>query len=135
MLFFSALTALLSTVAFAQRPEDENICDYYAAEQYGSASKDNQFKLIQGIVALAFAGSSSIPDLNATDSITGILNPGVQDGEPVNLIGWFNGSKATTNLNNQPIGINWLDDGGVQPLLDFLSGETPNVLLNNATNE
>lgn len=135
MLVLSILTTLLSTVAFAQRPEGENICDYYAAQRYGSASKDNQFQLIQGIVALAFAGSSSLPKGNVSEKITGILHPGVQDGVPVDLEGWFNGSKATTNLNNQPSTINWLDDGEAQPLLDFLSGETDNVMLSNTTNQ
>lgn len=127
--------ALLFGASLAQRPTDVSICDYYAKVKYGSASKDNQFQLLQGIVSLAFGGSSAIPSANVSTEITGILNPGVQDETPVNLLPWFNGTKISTNLNNQPVGINWLDDGGVKPLLNFLSGETQNVLFTNTSNE
>jgi len=132
-----AVFALLfgASTSLAQRPSDVSICDYYTELKYGSATKDDQFQLIQGIVSLAFGGSSALPDKNVSEKITGILNPGVFDGTPVDLLPWFNGRKPSTNLNNQPVGINWLDDGGAQPLIDFLGGETKNVILANTTNE
>lgn len=102
MLFLTLL--LFGASALAQRPENTSICDYYNEQKYGEASKDNQYQLIQGIVSLAFAGSSNIG--NAPERITGIFNLGVEDEEPVDLLPWFNGSKASSNPNNQPIGIN-----------------------------
>ncbi|OBT83239.1 hypothetical protein VE02_08147 [Pseudogymnoascus sp. 03VT05] len=67
-----------------------------------------------------------------TGWLTGILNPGVHDGVNVNLLPFFNGSIASTNL---AVGINWLDDGGILPLVNFMSGKTDNVVLRNTTNE
>lgn len=83
--------ALLFGLAQAQRPSNASICDYYAEKLYGTNNSDTQARLIQGIVALAYAGGSSVP--NATN-ITGILNPGVFNGLGVNLEPWFNGSST-----------------------------------------
>lgn len=132
------LCVVLFGVAMAQRPSSSSICDYYTQIKYGSASEANQLKMMQGIVSLAFGGPAAV-SLKSTDSIpdglTGILNPGVHDGVPVNLLSFFNGSTASTNLNNQAVGINWLDDGGTQPLVNFMSGKTDTVVLSNTTNE
>jgi hypothetical protein len=87
---------------------------------------------MQRIISLAFGGGADVP--NATD-ITGIVNPGTYQGVPVNLRPWFDGSKASTNLNNQPVGVNWLD-GGVQPLNDFLTnGQSAIQFSTNTTNQ
>ncbi|KFY40146.1 hypothetical protein V494_03619 [Pseudogymnoascus sp. VKM F-4513 (FW-928)] len=126
---------LLFAIVIAQRPSSISICDYYTQVEYGSASGENQLKLIQGIVALAFAGPKSIPSKNVPKELTGILNPGVQGGHRVDLMPFFNGTLASTNLNNQPVGINWLDDGGLTPLSNYLSGKTKSVVLSNSTNE
>ncbi|OBT96406.2 hypothetical protein VE01_05647 [Pseudogymnoascus verrucosus] len=124
-------------VAIAQRPSNSSICDYYTEVKYGSASEANQLKMMQGIVSLAFGGpaAASIESGSVPDGLTGILNPGVHDGVPVNLLPFFNGSIASTNLNNQAVGINWLDDGGILPLVNFMSGKTETVELRNTTNE
>ena len=128
---------LLATRAAAQRPENVSTCDYYTERKYGKASPLHQYHLIQSIVSLAFAGSSSLPAENVSEKITGILNPGVEEetGTAVNLLPWFNGSIPSSNLNNQAIGIDWLDDGEVQPLLDYLSRKTENVTLRPESNE
>ncbi|KFY28043.1 hypothetical protein V493_03126, partial [Pseudogymnoascus sp. VKM F-4281 (FW-2241)] len=93
--------------------------------------------MMQGIVALAFGGptADSIKADSVPDGLTGILNPGVHDGVPVNLLPFFNGSIASTNLNNLAVGINWLDDGGKKPLVDFMSNKTDTVVLSPASNE
>lgn len=131
------LYAVFFGVAMAQRPSSSSICDYYTQVKYGSASEANQLKMIQGIVSLAFGGpaTASIKSDSVPDGLTGILNPGVHNGVAVNLLGFFNGTVASTNLNNQAVGINWLDDGGVQPLVDFMSGKTDTVVLTSTTNE
>ncbi|KAH8802513.1 hypothetical protein F5884DRAFT_473714 [Xylogone sp. PMI_703] len=132
------LTVVVSLVAagrgsLAQRPSNSSICDYYATTLYGTNTSTTQFRLMQNIVALAFGGGTHLP--GASNDSTGILNPGTFEGLRVNLRSWFDGSKATTNLNNQPVGINWLDGGAQAPLMSFLDGDTDNVVIANTTNE
>ena len=88
----AALPLLLAGSALAQRPSDSSICDYYAKVKYGTNSTDNQFALIQNIVALAFGGGASLQ--GAPTESTGILNPGTFEGQAVNLRSWFDGSSA-----------------------------------------
>ena len=142
MLTVLAITTLFGAI-LAQRPSNASICDFYAPnastcdnyaqELFGANNSNIQFQFVQHIVALAFGGSFN---LSGTLSITGILNPGSFNGLNVDLRPWFNSSIDSTNLNNQPVGINWLDDGGLDPLYDYLSGKTPNVTFSsNTTNE
>ncbi|KAI0446713.1 hypothetical protein F4803DRAFT_448986 [Xylaria telfairii] len=130
-----AMLLLLAVVGMGttQRPPNATICDYYAITRFGENSSDTQFMLMQSIVALAFGGGATLRD--ASDDSTGILNPGSFNGSAINLRPWFDGSKATTNLNNQAIGINWLDDGAQEPLTAFLNGTTDNVELDGNKNE
>ncbi|KAB5559623.1 hypothetical protein GE09DRAFT_1113622 [Coniochaeta sp. 2T2.1] len=118
---------------YAQRPSSLSICDYYAGNRYGVNNATTQFRLMQSIVALAFGGGRGVA--GADPDSTGILNPGRFEEQDVNLRSWFDGTKATTNLNNQPIGINWLDGGAEAPLLAFLNGSASVVAINNATNQ
>ncbi|KAI1429664.1 hypothetical protein F5Y12DRAFT_329701 [Xylaria sp. FL1777] len=126
------LVAVVGT-GTAQRPSTGSICDYYAIRRFGKNSSDTQFMLMQSIVALAFGGGATLS--NASDDSTGILNPGLFNGSAINLRPWFDGSKATTNLNNQAVGINWLDDGAQEPLMAFLNGTTDTVELDGQKNE
>ncbi len=130
-MFFAAV--LWFGLTLAQRPSNASICDYYSISLYGENTTEFQSKLMQEIVALAFAGGANIP--NISSEITGILNPGQFNDEFVNLQPWFNGSIDSTNLNNQPVGINWLDGGGTEPLHAFLNGTTETVQISNDTNE
>lgn len=107
-------------------------CDYYAEQLYGQNNNVTQYRLIQHIVSLAFGGGD-FPGSNVSSDITGILYPGSISGTPVDLRPWFNGTIDSTNLNNQPVGIDWLDDGGTQPLYDFLSGQTTEVVFSSQT--
>ncbi|KAI1127803.1 hypothetical protein F5Y10DRAFT_242132 [Nemania abortiva] len=132
---FAAVLLLVVAVGMgtAQRPSTASICDYYAMERYGANSSDSQFRLMEHIVALAFGGGVGLPD--ASDNSTGILNPGSFGELAVDLRPWFDGSKATTNLNNQAVGIDWLDDGAQEPLMAFLNGTTSSVELDESSNE
>jgi hypothetical protein len=127
------ILAVLFRVALAQRPSNASICDYYAISLYGENTTDSQTNLMQHVVSLAFGGGANLP--NVSTDLTGILNPGTFNGLNVDLQPWFNGSIDSTNLNNQAVGIDWLDGGGVRPLYDYLSGATPTVVLANTTNE
>jgi hypothetical protein len=127
--------AFLFGLSLAQRPENASLCDYYAEQLYGSNGPNaSQAKLVTSIVSLAFGGPPS-SFRNIPDGLTGIMNAGTFQNAPIDLQPWFNGSKASTNLNNAPIGINWMDGGGTQPLSDFLIGVTDTVVINNQTNE
>jgi hypothetical protein len=128
-----ALLAIWSGASLAQRPSNASVCDYYAQNLYGTNSSDTQHKLIQHIVALAFEGGTGLS--NVSSALTGILQPGNFSGVDVDLRQYFNGSRASTNVNNAPIGINWLDEGGTQPLSAFLTGQTDTVVLTNTTNQ
>lgn len=134
------LAALLGRGVLAQRPSNASLCDYYAISLYGSNTTATQFQLVQSILALAFAGAGGSGLTNVSSDLTGIFNPGtvvnpsgVKIG--VDLQPWFNGSIDSTNLNNQPVAINWFDAGGKTPLTAFLSGQTPNIVMPNSTNE
>lgn len=117
----------------ATRPSNATICDYYANLRYGENTTASQGKLMQSVVSLAFAGKGDLPNINP--EISGILNPGTFENEPVFLRPWFNGSIDSTNLNNQPVGIDWLDGGGTAPLYAFLNGSTDSVKIEGKTNE
>ena len=128
------VVALLLRASLAQRPSNASTCDYYAQSLYGANNSQTQYQLVQHIVALAFGGAPS-SDTNISSDITGILNPGTFQGLSVNLAPWFNGLIDSTNLNDQPVGINWLDDGGLDPLYSYLNGSTSNIILTNTTNQ
>jgi hypothetical protein len=126
------IVAILFGVALAQRPNNVSLCDYYAESLYGTNTNVTQNRLMQSVITLAFGGPFTLS--NVDPALTGIWNVGTYKGQTVDLRPWFNGSIDSTNLNNAPVGINWLD-AGLQPLEDFLTGVTPTVVLSNSTNE
>lgn len=120
-------------MALAQRPSNASTCDYYAQAKYGANTSATQFQLVQGIVASAFGGKFNLS--NMPSDLTGILNPGTFDNLNVDLSPWFDGSIPSTNLNNAPVGLNWLDGGGIEPLYEYLSGGTEKIVFKNGTNQ
>ena len=127
------LLPLFASLGMAQRPNGASLCDYYAEARYGSNSSTTQLQLIEGIVAMAFGGNKATK--NASSSLTGILNPGAFNDLTVNLHPYFDGTLSSTNLNNQPVGINWLDGGGLDPLYSYLNGSASSVSFENNTNQ
>lgn len=123
----------LFALSTAQRPDNSSLCDYYAESLYVDNSNASQAKLIRSIVSLAFGGPKGLS--NVAEGLTGILHPGNFDGQAVNLQPCFDGTKDSTNLNNAPVGINWLDGGATQSLSDFLTGVSDTVSISNNTNE
>ncbi|KAH7381385.1 hypothetical protein DE146DRAFT_284650 [Phaeosphaeria sp. MPI-PUGE-AT-0046c] len=128
----ATLTLLLGT-AFAQRPTNASVCDYYAQARYGANSTETQLKFIQNVVCLAFEGGTKLN--NVSSDITGILRKGRFSNMDIDLLQYFNGSRASTNVNNAPIGINWLDQGGTTPLAAFLAGESQTLNLAETSNQ
>ena len=127
------LFALLAGLGVAHRPSNASVCDYYAQARYGSNTSTTQHQLIEGIIALAFGGNKATS--NASSSLTGIFNPGTFQDTDVDLLQFFDGSIDSTNLNNQPVGINWLDGGGLDPLYNYLNGSTSSIVLDDSTNQ
>jgi hypothetical protein len=128
-----AYLALLSRSSFAQRPNNATACDFYAQARYGANNSATQLKFIQNVVCLAFEGGTKLN--NVSSEITGILRPGKFNGINIDLQQYFNGSRASTNVNNAPIGINWLDQGGTTPLAAFLAGESQTLALADSSNQ
>lgn len=129
-----AYLALLINSGFAQRPNSATVCDYYAQTRFGANSSATQLKFMQNVVCLAFEGGSSLN--NVSSDLTGILRPGKFLGNDIDLLQYFNGSKASTNVNNAPIGINWMDQGGTVPLASFLAGgDSQTLVLANTSNQ
>jgi hypothetical protein len=128
------LCALFFSLGLAQRPANESTCDYYAQALYGSNTNATQFELIQHVVALAFGGNCGISNMS---TVTGILNTGVYlyNGAnlSVDLLPWFDGSIASTNLNDVATGVNWLDGGGIDPLCSYLNGTTSSIIITPST--
>lgn len=81
---------------------------------------------------MAFGGGAGLPN---TSDITGVFNPGFFQGTNMDLRSYFDGSKASSNLNNVAVGINWLDGGGSQPLNNFLTTNANQIVLTNTTNQ
>lgn len=132
-MLFLLFGLLLSGFAQAQRPSNASTCDYYALARYGANTSTTQFQLVQGIVASAFGGKFNLSHMPS--DLTGILTPGIFENLEVDLTPWFDGSIPSTNLNNAPVGLNWLDGGGIEPLYEYLSGGTENIVLKNGTNQ
>jgi hypothetical protein len=128
-----AYLGLLFGLGFAQRPTNASVCDFYAQERFGANNSETQLKFIQNVVSLAFEGGSRLT--NVSTEITGILRPGKFNGMNIELLQYFNGSRASTNVNNAPIGINWLDQGGTTPLAAFLAGESQTLILADTSNQ
>ncbi|KAK2593180.1 hypothetical protein QQS21_009109 [Conoideocrella luteorostrata] len=99
----------------------QSICDYYAAKKYnGVSNSTTQLQLMQGIVAYAYAGGSTLRDGNKSD--TGIFNYGKFRGQDVYLRPWFDGSRAVANSRDEARTQDFLDGGGTEPLVAFLNG-------------
>ncbi|KAI1331530.1 hypothetical protein F5Y16DRAFT_423019 [Xylariaceae sp. FL0255] len=106
----------------ADRPPGSSLCDYYAEQKYQSNTSESQYMFMRDIVSLAFGGGGT--SVNATNASTGILNPGVYNGAYIDLISWFDGSKATTNQDGEPLSVNYMDSGAQDPLIEYLNGST-----------
>jgi hypothetical protein len=126
--------ALFFGLCLAQRPANTSTCDYYAQALYGANTNATQSQLIQHVVALAFGGNCGISNMSA---ITGILNPGLflfnGANMSVDLRPWFDGSIDSTNLNDVPTGVDWIDAGGVDPLCSLLNGTTSSIVITPTT--
>ena len=99
----------------AQRPSNVPICDFYTQALFKDNTDANQLKLLTKLVNTVVIGNYTA---GTTVPVPGILAPGQFNGQDVNLLGFFDGTRGpTTNVNGvATAGINFLDDGGAEPL-------------------
>src|SRR5579859_879442 len=108
----------------AQRPANASICDFYTTALLKDNTAANQLTLLTLLVNTVVIGNYTKPNVGV--KVPGILAPGVQNGVPVDLLGFFNGSMKIANRNNQPVSVNFLDDGGAAPLMQNKPANTQN---------
>jgi hypothetical protein len=110
-----ALGLVVVPSVYAQRPANTSICDFYTTALLKSNTAENQLTLLTLLVNTVVIGNYTQPNVGV--KVPGILAPGVQNGIPVDLLGFFNGSLKIANRNNQAVSVNFLDDGGATPLM------------------
>ena len=108
-------------IAFAQRPRNVSICDYYSSALFTDNSGENQYKLLTYLVNTAVIGNynNSHAAKAATVKVPGILAPGEFNGTKVNLLPYFNGGLKSSNRGGSAgVAVNFLDGGAAKPLMD-----------------
>jgi hypothetical protein len=107
--------AMLANLA-SSLPNGTSICDYYTPVLLGANNASTQLTLLTLVVNTALIGNYTTPNVGIT--VTGILNPGVYNRNPVSLLKYFNGSLASNNFGGSTgATVNFLDDGSATPLL------------------
>jgi hypothetical protein len=86
-----------------------------ASALLGSATGANEYAVLTILVNTAVIGNYSA--CAAGLGLPGILAPGEYGGESVNLLPYFNGCLKSTNVNDVPSVVNFLDGGGAAPLM------------------
>ncbi|KAK4909427.1 hypothetical protein LTR66_017493, partial [Elasticomyces elasticus] len=120
--FLTVLTG--SCVALAQRPSGTSICDYYTTAVLTKDTPANQYTLLTVLVNTVVIGNYSACAVGG--SLPGILAPAVYNGEQVNLLPYFNGCLLSTNVDNKPSSVNFLDGGGAAPLMNNMPANNAN---------
>jgi hypothetical protein len=108
--------AVLATVASAQRPANESICDYYTTALLKTNNATNQMTLLTLLVNTAVIGNYTQPNVGV--HVPGILANGTYNGTAVNLLPYFSGGLLSSNEGGSSgVSVNFLDDGGAAPLM------------------
>lgn len=102
-------------VALASRPSGTPICDYYTTAVFKDNTPTNQYTLLTVLVNTVVIGNYSACAVGGP--VPGILAPATFNGKKVNLLPYFNGCLLSTNVNNRPASVNFLDGGGAAPLM------------------
>lgn len=111
------LLPVVAGVAYATQAPD-SICDKYTKVLLKDNTAANQYTLLTLLVNTVGIGNYST--INVGVKVPGILAPGVYNGESINLLPYFNGCLKSTNVNDVPSSVNFLDGGGAAPLMKNL---------------
>ena len=123
---FKHLALAFGTVGstLAQRPSGTSICDYYTTALLKDDTAANQYALLTVLVNTVVIGNYSPCAVGG--GLPGILAPANYGGEQVNLLPYFNGCLKSTNVNNMPASVNFLDSGGAAPLMMNMPANSAN---------
>jgi hypothetical protein len=113
-MFFKSLVALFSA-SYALAHSAPSLCDKYTTALLTDNTAANQYTLLTLLVNTVVIGNYTQP--NTGVAVPGILAPAVVNGESVNLLPYFNGCLYSTNVNDAPSAVNFLDGGGAAPLM------------------
>ena len=113
------------TLARAQRPANTPICDYYTTAVLKNNTAANQYLLLTVLVNTVVIGNYSACAVGG--GLPGILAPANYGGEQVNLLPYFNGCLESTNVDNMPSSVNFLDGGGAVPLMNNMPANSSNT--------
>ncbi|KAK5456827.1 hypothetical protein LTS15_004607 [Exophiala xenobiotica] len=119
-----ALLCSAAGSALAQRPSGTSICDYYTTALLKEDTPANQYALLTVLVNTVVIGNYSACAVGG--GLAGILAPANYGGEQVNLLPYFNGCLLSTNVDNMPSSVNFLDGGGAAPLMNNMPANNPN---------
>ncbi|KAF2766963.1 hypothetical protein EJ03DRAFT_297470 [Teratosphaeria nubilosa] len=106
------LLAAAAGLAVAQRPTNTSICDYYTTALFTDNTAKNQYALLTALVNRAGTGNQT-----TSTKVNGIVVPGEYNGTAVNLLPYFDAELKSTNRNNMPACVNFLDGGSNQNTL------------------
>jgi hypothetical protein len=124
MRFNTALLAVAAAgTAFAPRPTNECICDYYTTALLKENNATNQYTLLTLLVNTDVIGNYTQPNVGV--SVPGILNPnGMYNNTKVNLVPYFDGSLTSSNEGgSMAVAKNFFDGGGAAPLMENMPAE------------
>lgn len=113
---FVIALGLAAQMVMGQRPMNVSICDYYTTALLMNNTAENQMTLLTLVVNTAVIGNYTQPNVGIM--VPGILASGqMQEGVPIDLLKYFNGSLMSTNVGGKAGSVNFLDDGGAAPLM------------------
>ena len=110
--------------ALAQRPSSTPFCDYYTTAVLGNNTADSQYNLLTVLVNTVVIGNYSTCAIGS--GLPGILAPATYGGEQVNLLPYFNGGLLSTNVDDKPSSVSFLDGGGAPVLMQNLPANDEN---------
>ena len=101
-----------------------SLCDKYTTALLTDNTPSNQYTLLTLLVNTVVIGNYTTP--NTGVAVPGILAPAEYMGEQVNLLPYFNGCLLSTNVNDVPSSVNFLDGGGAAPLKQNMPADNDN---------
>ena len=104
-----------STIPVLARDMSMSICDKYTTALLKDNTPANQYTLLTLLVNTVVIGNYTQPNVGI--ALPGILAPATVNEEAVNLLPYFNGCLKSTNRDNHPVSVNFLDGGGAAPLM------------------
>lgn len=108
------LFVIVSVISAVSANSGVSLCDKYTTALLKDNTAENQMTLLILVVNTAVIGNYTAPNVGII--VPGILANGSFNGEDVNLLPFFSGELETSNVNDIPSKVNFLDGGGAKPI-------------------